>query len=248
MHNNSKKVVLVTGAARRIGVTIASHLHASGFNVLLHCNRSRAEADKVCAQLNEARADSACVVQADLSQAVCYEDIYQQAMAAWGGVHALVNNASVFYPTPVNELRDEDWDMFLNIHIKAPFFLAQQFFPQLKQHKGSIVNVVDIHTERPLKEYLAYSVSKAGLVALTKSLARELAPDVRCNAVAPGAILWPEQGHHHTAQHAAIIARTALKREGQPQDVAAAVLFLLEYSNYTTGQMIVVDGGRTLAN
>ncbi len=245
--NQKNKVVLVTGAARRVGAEIATHLHEQGMNVLLHCNRSVEEAEKNCQRMNAVRAHSAHVIQADLSQEDCYADFCQKALARWGHIHALVNNASIFYPTPVPEVTTKHWDDFLSVHVKAPFFLAQSLFPELKKHKGCIVNIADIHTERPLKGYLAYSVSKAGMVALTRSLARELAPEVRCNAVAPGAILWPEQ-EHHADQHAEIIARTVLKRSGTPRDIAQAVWFLIEQANYITGQVIVVDGGRTLSN
>lgn len=241
------KVALVTGAARRVGAEIATQLHGRGMNVLLHCNSSRTEAKALCEKLNQIRADSARVLPADLSAAGRCNAFCQAALGVWERLDVIVNNASVFYPTALLEVGEEDWERMLTIHIKTPFFLVQHLAAELKRQKGCIVNVTDIHTDRPLKGYLAYSVSKAGMVALTKSLARELAPDVRCNAVAPGAILWPEHSHHE-AQHREIIARTALKREGKPQDIAQAVLFLVENANYITGQIIVVDGGRTLSN
>ena len=180
-------------------------------------------------------------------QVMRYRHLAQDSIARWGRLDVLVNNASLFHPTPIDSIDDSVWNTMLGIHIKAPCSLVQLLTDELRRQRGCIINITDIHTDRPLKNYLAYSTAKAGLVALTKALARELAPEIRCNAVAPGAILWPEDGAHET-QHQAIIARTALQREGCPQDIVAAVLFLIRYADYITGQTINVDGGRTLAN
>ncbi len=243
----SDKVVLITGAGRRIGAEIAVALHNEGMKVLLHCRHSVSEVEEISRSLNGKRADSAHVIRANLLQSSALRELAREAVAHWGGIDVLVNNASAFYPTPMMRATEQEWDEMLSVHIKAPFFLTQYFANELKKRRGCIVNITDIHTDRPLKTYSAYSVAKAGLVALTKALARELAPQVRCNAVAPGAILWPEQ-ESYMAVHREIIARTALKREGKPRDIAHAVLFLICDADYTTGQTIVVDGGRTLSN
>ena len=241
------KVALITGAGRRIGAAVATSLHAEGMHVLLHYRRSVSEVEKIVAALNAERIDSAHGVRADLLQASDLRALAHAAAARWGGIDVLINNASAFYPTPMMRTTEREWDVMLGVHVKAPFFLAQHLAAPLKERRGCIVNITDIHTDRPLQGYAAYSVAKAGLAALTKALARELAPQVRCNAVAPGAILWPE--HEAWAQqHREIIARTALKREGTPRDIARAVIFLICAAEYTTGQTIVVDGGRTLSN
>ncbi len=241
------KVALVTGAARRIGAAIAATLHAAGMNVVVHCRRSRDEAERLAQTLNRVRPDSACVVQADLLQLAQVESLAAQAAARWERLDALVNNASTFYPTPPGALKEAQWDEIVGANLKGALFLSTHLSSELRRRRGCIVNVGDIHAGRPLKGYMLYSIAKAGVHALTKSLARELAPEVRCNAVAPGALLWP-QDEHYEQQHKEIIARTALKREGSPQDAAAAVLFLVRDAGYITGQIIAVDGGRTLSN
>ena len=245
--NLEGKVALVTGSARRIGAVIAETLHGAGMNVVVHCRRSLGEAGEVAARLNQERADSARVVQADLLEPAMVKSLAGQAMAEWGRVDVLVNNASVFCPTPVDGLTEEQWNEIVGANLGGALFLSQQLFSELRQRRGCIVNIGDIHAERPLKGYMAYSVAKAGVHALTKSLATELAPEVRCNAVAPGALLWPEEDHYEQ-KHREIIDHTALKREGSPQDAAAAVLFLVRDAGYITGQIIAVDGGRTLRN
>lgn len=239
------KVALVTGAAHRIGATIARTLHAAGMNVVLHYRSSAQAADALARQLNHARADSAALIQADLQDSAGLPGVIGRAQEAWGRLDALVNNASSFFPTPMGSITLEQWDALIDSNLKAPLFLCQAAAPLLTEHNGCIVNITDIHAERPLKGHCVYSIAKAGLVMLTKSLARELGPRVRVNAVAPGAILWPERGLDATGRQE-ILARTALKRQGAPEDIARAVLFLLRDGTYISGQVLAVDGGRSL--
>ena len=242
MHDGA---VLITGAARRIGAAIARRLHAAGSRVVIHCNRSRAEADRLAGELNGARAASCAVVQGDLLDISAYERIVAQATQAFGRLDALVNNASSFHPTAFGEIGPAQWDDLVGSNLRAPLFLAQAAAPALKKARGAIVNLVDIHAERPLPGYLVYSVAKAGLAGLTRALAIELAPDVRVNGVAPGAILWPEGGEHFAdAERTRITAQTPLARAGDPGDVAGAVKYLLFDAPFVTGQILAVDGGR----
>ncbi len=237
-------VVLITGAARRVGATIARHLHAAGLRVLIHYRGSRDEADALAADLNAVRPDSARTLQADLLDPQAIEVLARDAEAAWGRLDFLVNNASTFYPTPVGEIRESAWDDLIGSNLKAPTFLTQACNPALQRAQGAVVNIVDIHALRPLKGYPVYSAAKAGLWALTQAFARELGPGVRVNGVAPGAILAPEDAQN-TGTHEAMIERTALKREGSPEDIARTVRFLLLDAPYITGQVIPVDGGRS---
>ncbi|HEY0719785.1 MAG TPA: pteridine reductase [Gammaproteobacteria bacterium] len=239
------KVVLITGAAHRIGATTARLLHGAGANIVLHYRQSKAGAEQLQTALNEQRANSVALVQGDLLDMARLEEIVQEAHAAWGRLDVLINNASTFYPTPVGTITVQQWDDLLGSNLKAPLFLAQAAAQYLKQARGCIVNIVDIHAERPLREYPVYSVAKAGLVMLTKSLACELGPEVRVNAIAPGAILWPENEMDETTK-AKILDRTFLKRQGNPEDIARAALFLIRDADYTSGQVLNVDGGRSL--
>lgn len=241
------KTALITGAARRIGAAIAQTLHAQGMNIVLHYRHSGAAAKKLMGRLNDQRPDSASLAQAELLNCAELGPLIAQAQGRWGRLDALINNASSFYPTPVGHITEQDWEDLIGTNLKAPLFLAQAAAPHLRAHAGCIVNIVDIHAERPLKGYLLYSVAKAGLVMLTKSLARELAPETRVNAIAPGAILWPEIEDYETL-HQEIIQRTALKRQGSPDDIAKTALFLIRDAEYITGQTIAVEGGRTLSN
>ena len=237
--------VLVTGAARRIGAAIARTLHAAGSRVVLHCHRSRAEAERLAAQLNATRAQSCAVVQADLLDAARLPRLVDEAARAFGRLDALVNNASSFHPTPFGQIGPAQWDDLVGSNLRAPLFLAQAAAPALRQARGAIVNIVDIHAERPLPGYLVYSVAKAGLAGLTRALAIELGPDVRVNGVAPGAILWPEGDEHFpAAERARITAQTPIRRIGDPADVAGAVKYLLFDAPFVTGQILAVDGGR----
>lgn len=239
------KVVLITGAAHRIGATTARMLHGAGANVVLHYRQSKGGAEKLQAELNGQRANSVALVRGDLLDTQRLEGIVREAHAAWGRLDVLINNASTFYPTPVGTITPQHWDDLLGSNLKAPLFLSQAAAPFLKQSRGCIVNIVDIHAERPLRQYPVYSVAKAGLVMLTKSLACELGPEVRVNAIAPGAILWPEN-EMDEATKARIIDRTFLKRQGSPDDIARAALFLIRDADYTSGQILNVDGGRSL--
>ncbi|HEY0634783.1 MAG TPA: pteridine reductase [Gammaproteobacteria bacterium] len=239
------KVVLITGAAHRIGATTARLLHGAGANIVLHYRQSRAGAEQLQTALIGQRANSVALVQGDLLDTARLEGIVQEAHAAWGRLDVLINNASTFYPTPVGTINVQQWDDLLGSNLKAPLFLSQAAAPYLKQARGCIVNIVDIHAERPLREYPVYSIAKAGLVMLTKSLACELGPEVRVNAIAPGAILWPEHAMDE-ATKAKILERTFLKRQGSPEDIARAALFLIRDADYTSGQILNVDGGRSL--
>lgn len=241
------RTALITGAARRIGAVIAEVLHGAGMNVVLHYRGSSDEARTLASRFNQLRPASAMALHADLLQIERLPDLVRRAAAEWGGLDVLINNASTFYPTPLGEITEEAWDELIGTNLKAPLFLAQEAARDLAVRSGCIVNIVDIHAERPLKGYTVYSIAKAGLVMLTRSLAREMAPAVRVNAVAPGAILWPEAEEAPGAQDQ-ILERVALRRQGRPEDIARAVLFLVRDAGYITGQVITVDGGRTLSN
>ncbi|MDT4332244.1 pteridine reductase [Methylomonas sp. MED-D] len=237
------KTVLITGAARRIGAACASSLHEAGWNVVLHYYRSEAAALELAGALNDVRPDSAFTVKADLAEADQRGNLIE-FVADLGGVDALVNNASAFLPTPFGRVAESDWDDLMAANLKAPYFLCQSLAAGLRRRRGSIVNIADIHAETGLPGYSVYSIAKAGLVAMTRCLAKELAPEVRVNAVAPGAILWPEQTGSEAAQ-AEILQRVALGRRGDPDDIAGAVRYLLT-ADYVTGQVLTVDGGRGL--
>ncbi len=240
------KVVLITGAAKRIGAVITRLLHESGMNVVLHYHHSEAEAFELCKHLNDSRPNSAKVFQADIKEIDACQHLIDQAQKVWGRLDVLVNNASSFYPTPLEQVSENDWEDLVGSNLKGPFFLCQAAATHLVSSKGNIVNIVDIHADKPLKNYPVYCIAKAGLVMLTKSLARELGPSIRVNGVAPGAILWPnEQSSVSAETQQYIINQTLLKRQGNPQDIAETVLFLIKQS-YITGQIIAVDGGRSI--
>jgi pteridine reductase len=239
------KTALITGAARRIGAAIARTLHAAGATVVIHYRSSSREAEALQMELNGKRENSCFLVQGDLLEIAALPALVGQVVEKIGRLDILVNNASSFYPTPMGSLTEQQFDDLIGTNLKAPLFLAQAATPQLREHAGCIINIVDIHGFRPLKGYPAYCAAKAGLLMLTQSLARELGPEVRVNGVAPGAILWPEMAENH-AMHADLLARTALKREGSPEDIARTVLFLVRDADYITGQVIPVDGGRML--
>ena len=237
---------LVTGAAKRIGAVIARTLHAAGANVAIHYNRSAAEADELAAELNRARATSAFTIGADMRDIAAVERMAAQVLERTGKrLDVLVNNASNFYPTPIGTITLEQWDDLFGSNLKAPLFLSQALVPALRAAHGVIVNIVDVHSQRPLRDHPVYGPAKAGLAMLTRSLAKDLGPDVRVNGVSPGAILWPDEGMSDGLR-AAIIKQTALKRAGTPEDIAAAVLFLVRDAPYVTGQIIAVDGGRSV--
>jgi pteridine reductase len=241
----SGKTALITGAARRVGAAIARALHGAGANLVLHYRSSAEDATELAAELNRARAASVMVVSADLLEIEHLPALARTASEAFGGLDILVNNASSFYPTPVGDITLMDWDDLIGTNLKAPLFLSQAVAPALHANRGLIVNLADIHGMRPLRRHPVYSVAKAGLIMLTRSLARELGPHVRVNAIAPGPVLWPEDGLDPALQ-ADIIDRTALKRPGSATDVARAVLFFATEAPYVTGQILAVDGGRSV--
>jgi pteridine reductase len=237
--------ILITGAARRIGAAIARGLHAAGCRVILHCHRSRPEADRLAEELNLARSRSCAVVQADLLDLERIPAVVDEAARAFGRLDGLVNNASSFYPTPFGSIGLAEWEELVGSNMRAPLFLAQAAAPYLRAARGAIVNLVDIHAERPLKDFIVYSVAKSGLAGLTRALALELGPEVRVNGVAPGAILWPDGDEHFApSERSRILDQTPLGRIGSPQDVAGAVKYLLFDAPFVTGQILAVDGGR----
>ena len=242
---NARPVALVTGAARRLGAAIAHTLHAAGFDVVLHCHRSRTEADALAATLEATRAGSALVLPADLADFDRLPELVAGSIGWQGRLDALVNNASAFFATPFGTTTPAQWDALFAANARAPFFLTQAAAPHLRATRGAVVNLTDIHAERPLREHAVYGMSKAALVHMTRALALELAPDVRVNAIAPGAILWPEEGKDEAAK-AALLARTPLGRTGTPEEIGEAVRWLLQDARYTTGQVLRLDGGRML--
>jgi pteridine reductase len=241
------KSVLITGGAKRVGAAICRRLHAAGANLMLHYRTSAGEARLLQAELNHTRPDSVSLIQADLLDLHKLASVVEQTLQAFGRLDALVNNASSFFPTTVGEITETQWNDLIGTNLQVPLFLAQAAAPALKKAQGAIVNLSDIHAERPLKNYVVYSIAKAGLEGLTRSLARELAPEVRVNAVAPGPILWPDDESFDELSRQRIISHTPLKREGTPDDIARAVHFLLADANYITGETINVDGGRNMA-
>lgn len=241
---SERPVALVTGGARRIGAAIVERLHADGYRVLIHCHRSRASAEQLAIELNSRREDSARIVEGDLAEQAAIDDVAETAIGHFGRIDLLVNNASRFFPTAVGTTSREAWSALVESNFAAPFFLTQCLLSRLRETRGNVVNLIDIHAERPLAGHAVYSAAKAGLHMLTRALAVELAPDVRVNGIAPGAILWPEQGTSDAAR-AEIIAKTPLGRLGTPEDIAEAVIFLAR-SAYITGQVLAVDGGRSL--
>ena len=240
------KTVLVTGAARRVGAEIARTLHAEGANLALHYRSSADAAKALVAELNAVRPGSALAFQADLLETEHLPRLVEEAVKHFGRLDALVNNASSFSATPVGAIGEREWNDLVGTNLKAPLFLAQAAAPHLATARGAIVNITDIHDERPLKNHPLYCAAKAGLAGLTRALALELGPHVRVNAVAPGPILWPEDGSFDAAAQAQVVSRTLLKRCGDPADIARTVLFLLADAPFVTGQVIAVDGGRSV--
>jgi pteridine reductase len=241
----SGKTVLVTGAAKRVGRAIACELHAAGARVMLHYRSDTAAAEALVEQLNALRPASAACWQADLLDMAALPGLVAATIKHFGRLDALVNNASSFFATPLESIDASAWDDLIGSNLKAPLFLTQAAAPYLRAARGAIVNITDIHAERPLAGYPLYCAAKAGLLGLTRALAIELAPEVRVNAVAPGPILWPDDDAFDLVARDEIVAHTLLQREGSPQDIARTVLFLLDDANYVTGQVINVDGGRS---
>jgi len=239
------RCVLITGGAKRLGAAIGRRLHAAGANVVVHYHQSRPAADALVAEFEALRAGSALAVRADLHDVAHLPDLAQAALARFGRLDVLVNNASTFYPTPVGSITLQQFDDLIGTNLRAPLFLSQAATPALRESRGLIINMVDIHGRRPLKAHPVYSSAKAGLIMLTKSLARELGPEIRVNGIAPGPVLWPERDLDGALKEE-IVARTALKRSGSPDDIASAALFFAAEAPYVTGQVIAVDGGRSL--
>lgn len=239
-------LILVTGAARRVGAEIARNLHAAGARVALHYRRSADEAEALAEALNALRPDSAFTVRGDLARFGAAEEIAAQVLDRGDGLDGLVNNASSFFPTPVGSIDRAAWDELVGSNLMGPLFLSQALAPALRASGGAIVYIVDIHAERPLTGYTVYNVAKGGLATLTRALAIDLAPEVRVNGVAPGPIDWPEDDQFPAAERERIIAHTLLKRAGSPADIARTVRFLILDAPYVTGQIIAVDGGRSV--
>jgi len=238
------KVALITGAAHRVGAVIARTLHEHGMRLVLHYRSSRAAAQALQEELHARRADSVMLVQADLLTTGALPALMHEAVGAWDRLDVLINNASSFYRTPVGTVTEAQWEDLVGSNVKAPFFLSQAAAPHLRMTEGCIVNIVDIHADRPLKNFPVYGIAKAGLAMMTRALAGELGPEIRVNGIAPGAILWPENIDEVTKQR--IISRTFLKRKGEPEDVARAALYLIRDAGYMSGQILTVDGGRSL--
>lgn len=251
MSSSTPKVALVTGAAKRIGAEIVRQLHKEHFNVVIHYHQSEKAAKKLADELNETRENSAFCIAADLNDLEQINSLATQAQQQWQQIDLLVNNASSFYPTPIGETSEEDWNQLINSNLKAPFFLSQALAKNLGTHHGCIINIADIYADRPLKKHSVYSIAKAGNVMLTKTLAQELAPLVRVNGIAPGAILWPDDSHKKAEDKLSdenkekMLAKIPLQQRGQAQDIARAILFLTQ-SPYVTGQILTVDGGRSI--
>jgi pteridine reductase len=239
------QVVLITGGARRVGAEIARTLHTAGANLLIHYRSSAAAAIALADEFNKLRPHSAAIHAAHLLTADAPERLVAAALLEFGRLDILINNASSFYPTPVGQITLPQWDDLIGSNLKAPLFLSQAAAPSLRAQRGLIINMIDIHALRPLRAHPVYSTAKAGLAMLTRSLARELGPEIRVNGIAPGPVLWPDGGMDEALKQE-IIEKTALKRHGTPQDIARTVLFLAKDAPYITGQIIAVDGGRSI--
>ena len=244
-NNLNGKVALITGAARRIGAAIATTLHRSGANIAVHYRKSSADAEALAERLNTERPDSAALFQADLNDIEALPSLVEKVVAWHGTLDFLVNNASSFYPTPPGEITQAHWDDLVGSNLKAPLFLSQAALPALREASGAIINLIDVHAQRPLRNHAVYGSAKAGLAMLTRSLAKDLAPEVRVNGVSPGAILWPENGMDDATRET-ILKQVPLARPGRPEDIAGCVLYLVRDATYVTGQIIAVDGGRSI--
>lgn len=252
MSTSIPKVALVTGAAKRIGAEIARQLHQENFNLVIHYHQSVKAAQELTDELNEARENSAICISADLNNLAEIRNLATHTVQHWQRIDLLVNNASSFYPTPIGEANEDDWNNLINSNLKAPFFLAQALAKNLSAHHGCIINIADIYADKPLKKHSIYSIAKAGNVMLTKTLAQELAPLVRVNGIAPGAILWPDDTHKNPEDKLSddnkekMLAKIPLQQRGQAQDIAQTILFLAQHAPYITGQILTVDGGRSI--
>ncbi len=249
MHStSSSKVILITGGAKRVGAAITRELHRQHAQVMIHYHTSADEARALATELNALRADSAALVQADLLNTAELPKLIEATLQRFGRLDALINNASAYYPTELGHIDEQQWQELMGSNLKAPLFLSQAAAPALIDSQGCIVNITDMHIERPKKHYIIYSIAKAGLATLTKSLAQELSPQVRVNAVAPGPVLWPDENlEFDAAYRQQVIEQTLLKRSGEPADIAKAVKFLIYDAPFVTGHVLAVDGGRHLS-
>lgn len=238
-------VALITGGARRIGAALTEALHGAGYRILLHYRSATAEAEALAARLNHQRADSVRCLQARLESIAETQALGAEAAASWGRVDVLVNNASSFHPTPLGTATEEDWRLLVGSNLQGPFFLCQALLPALRENGGCIVNMLDVYASRPLAQHPLYCAAKAGLAMLTRSLARDLGPDIRVNGIAPGAILWPEGNSEFESDEQRLLRRIPLRRMGSPEDIARTALFLVRDAPYISGQIIAVDGGRS---
>ena len=247
MNDDMNKWVLITGGAKRIGARIARTLHAQDMNLVIHFNTSSDDANELCSELNSIRNDSAIAIGANLTNQDEVESLINKVIERTGQLDVLINNASTFYPTPIEDITLDDWDNLVGTNLKAPLFLCKYAAPHIKKSKGSIINMVDIHASKPLKNHSIYGSAKSGLVMLTRSLAKDLAPEVRVNGIAPGMILWPENEPPEEIKQK-VVSQIPLKRSGEPNDIAKTVLFLIADADYITGQIIAVDGGRGISS
>lgn len=242
-----EKVILITGGSKRLGAAICRKLHTMGMSLMVHYRSSKIEAQKLQTDLNRIRPNSVALVQADLLDISQLPKIVSETIKHFGRLDSLINNASSFSPSPMGKITEKLWGELIGSNLKAPLFLSQAAAPYLKEQRGCIVNIIDIHSEWPLKKYVIYNSAKSGLATLTKSMALELSPEIRVNGVSPGSILWPENGEWSDEfTRKRIIGKTLLKRIGEPNDIAKTVLFLISDAPYITGQIIVVDGGRSI--
>ena len=247
MDINKDKVILITGGAKRVGATICRELHRQGAKLMIHYNSSMAEARALQAELNLLRANSVAIIQGDLLNLNVLPTLVSETVHQFGRLDVLINNASTYYPTDIGQINEENWQDLIGSNLKAPVFLAQAAATELRKNAGCIINITDMHIERPKKGYIVYSVAKAGLVTLTKSLAHELGPEVRVNAVAPGPVQWPESNpQFDEVYRQRVINQTLLKRVGEAEDVAKAVKFLIYDAPFITGHILAVDGGRSI--
>lgn len=246
IQNNQQKVILITGAAKRIGAALAKDLHAHNYKVIIHYNHSESHARSLMESLNNLRANTATIIQADLRNLEQTTTLAEKAIAYWGRLDGLINNASTYYSTPIGESTPEQWQDLFSSNLKAPFFLAQACAQALKKTHGHIINIADIHGQRPLAKHSIYCMAKAGNIMMTKTLAKELAPEIKVNGIAPGAILWPENDGGNDSDNTEILNQIPLQTLGDTHSITSSIRFLLMESSYITGQIINVDGGRSL--
>ncbi|WP_298439986.1 pteridine reductase [uncultured Ferrimonas sp.] len=244
-HNDNPKVVLITGSAKRVGAATIRAFHRRGYHTIIHCRHALEDANDLAEQLNRRRAHSSVVIQQDLNAEHGATLLARQALSQFGRIDVLVNNASSFYPTPIGEISEHHWHDLVGSNMKAPLLLSQALQPTLSQHRGAIINLIDVHASTPLKQHTLYCMAKAALMMMTKSLALELAPTVRVNGVAPGAILWPDQPPSTSTQQQ-VLAQVPLGQLGDVDDIAKTIVFLADDAPYITGQILAVDGGRSL--